>query len=233
MNPQGAGPWRPVRAVLLDLHHTLVRAESDGWFDEAWGRLGRPGTPLSHWGGDDLASRTTGLGEVWRLARRRDPGTTWDLSARAHRDAFTTVLTTDLGVDPDLAGALYDVMPSRWRAYDDTLPVLTALLRAGVRTALVSNTGLDPRAALKAMGVLPLLDAVTLSFEVGLIKPGPAIFQHALDQLDVRAEDALMVGDTWDQDGGAAALGVRTLILPQTSHPARGLDAVLALALGG
>lgn len=216
---------------MFDLHHTLVRTEPDGWFDDGWARLGRAGTPLTRWGRDELARRTAGAGEVWRLARRRDPASTWDLSAQAHREAFTTVLTTDLGVGPDLAEALYDLMPSRWRAYDDTVPVLTTLRQGRVRTALVSNTGLDPRAALSNLGILPLLDVVTISFEVGLIKPDPAIFEHALDQLGVSADDALMVGDTWDQDGGAAALGVRTLILPRTGGTYRGLDAVLALAV--
>lgn len=222
---------RPVRAVLLDLHHTLVRAEVDGWFDAGWAALGRSGDPLSSWGRDVLEARTSGLGQVWRLARLRDPRTTWDLSPEGHREAFATVMTADLGLDPELAQALYELIPARWAPYADTVPVLTTLRGAGVRTALVSNTGLDPRAALAEMGVLPLLDGVTLSFEVGLVKPDPAIFEHALTDLGVAAEDALMVGDTWDQDGGGAALGMRTLILPPTTHPVRGLDAVLALAL--
>ncbi len=36
-----------------------------------------------------------------------------------------------------------------------------------------------------------------------------------------------MVGDTWDQDGAAAAVGMSTLILPVKDRPSKGLRAVL------
>lgn len=38
-----------------------------------------------------------------------------------------------------------------------------------------------------------------------------------------------MVGDSWRDDAGAAALGIRTLLLPRTTGPVHGLDAVLRL----
>lgn len=220
---------RPVRAVLLDLHQTLLHHDPAGWVEQAWSALGRPGTPAGAWGEELLAERVTGLDGVWRLARLRDPATTWDLSPAAHRAAFTTVATQDLGLDEELAGALYRLIPERWEPYDDSLALLDGLHAAGIRTAVVSNTGVDPRPALDRLGLLPLLDAVTLSFEVGLVKPDPAIFRQALDRLGMDAADALMVGDTWDQDGGGGAIGLRTLILPPTPGRTRGLDAVLTL----
>jgi FMN phosphatase YigB (HAD superfamily) len=38
-----------------------------------------------------------------------------------------------------------------------------------------------------------------------------------------------MVGDSWKDDAGAGALGIRTLILPRTRGRVHGLDAVLRL----
>jgi hypothetical protein len=38
-----------------------------------------------------------------------------------------------------------------------------------------------------------------------------------------------MVGDAWQDDAGAAALGVRTLILPRTDDPSHGLELVVRL----
>ncbi len=38
-----------------------------------------------------------------------------------------------------------------------------------------------------------------------------------------------MVGDSWQDDAGAAAIGVRTLVLPRTDGPEHGLDLVLRL----
>ncbi len=51
-----------------------------------------------------------------------------------------------------------------------------------------------------------------LSFETGLIKPDPAFFQLALRALETRAEDAVMVGDTYKNDiRPAIELGMRTV----------------------
>ena len=66
------------------------------------------------------------------------------------------------------------------------------------------------------------------SYEVGAVKPQPEIFARA-DLLNMSAGDALMVGDSWRVDARAAAVGIRTLILPQTSGPSHGLEAVLRL----
>ena len=56
-----------------------------------------------------------------------------------------------------------------------------------------------------------------------------ALYETLLEQLGVPAGRALMVGDSWQDDAGAAALGVRTLILPRTEGPVHGLAAVLRL----
>jgi len=61
-----------------------------------------------------------------------------------------------------------------------------------------------------------------LSFEVGAVKPSPAIFETALTRLGVAAEDAVMVGDSEEADGGARALGCGFLLvdpLPTSERP--------------
>ena len=61
-------------------------------------------------------------------------------------------------------------------------------------------------------------------------KPNPRLFEIALVQLGVSASQTLMVGDRAVRDGGAAAAGMTTLILPAVpKHTARGLDLVLRL----
>ena len=52
-----------------------------------------------------------------------------------------------------------------------------------------------------------------LSFEVGAVKPDAAIFEAALTRLGVAAEDAVMVGDSEEADGGARALGCGFLLV--------------------
>jgi HAD superfamily hydrolase (TIGR01509 family) len=51
-----------------------------------------------------------------------------------------------------------------------------------------------------------------LSFQTGLLKPDPAFFQLALRAVEARAEDAVMVGDTYKNDiRPAIELGMRTV----------------------
>jgi HAD superfamily hydrolase (TIGR01509 family) len=64
---------------------------------------------------------------------------------------------------------------------------------------------------------------------VGAVKPEQEIFVHALKRLGLHAGEVLMVGDNWRADAGAAALGIRTLILPRTTGTTHGLGAVLRL----
>ena len=97
----------------------------------------------------------------------------------------------------------------------------------GIRTAVLSNVGVDIRPVMAREGLRT--DAVVLSCEVGAVKPRPEIFVSALEALGVEPSEALMVGDSWKDDAGAAALGIRTLILPRTRGPVHGLDQVLRL----
>ena len=100
--------------------------------------------------------------------------------------------------------------------------MLDGLHRQGIKTAVVSNIAFDVRPAFRAIGAADAVDEFVLSFEVGAIKPDPAIFDAALTRLGVTAEDALMVGDSEEADGGAKALGCGFLLvdpLPTSQRP--------------
>jgi FMN phosphatase YigB (HAD superfamily) len=77
--------------------------------------------------------------------------------------------------------------------------------------------------------VSDLLDGVVLSFEVGLVKPDPAIYARALELLDIPGSQTLMVGDSPRDDVGGVPLKIRTLILPRTEGPVHGLGTVLQM----
>ena len=94
---------------------------------------------------------------------------------------------------------------------------VAALRRAGLRTAVVSNTGLAPGAyverALRARALGPLIDHWIWSDEVRSWKPGQAIFRAALDALGVSASETAFVGDTPEADVlGAQQAGFATVV---------------------
>jgi FMN phosphatase YigB (HAD superfamily) len=62
---------------------------------------------------------------------------------------------------------------------------------------------------LEEYGLEPYFQVVTISSNVGYLKPHPKIFQHALDALAVEAEETMMVGDSLRCDvAGAKGLGM-------------------------
>jgi HAD superfamily hydrolase (TIGR01549 family) len=129
-----------------------------------------------------------------------------------------------------MAEALYDriLVADGWIAYADAVGVLGALRERGLRLGAVSNVGFDLRPVLDGLGLLALLETVVLSYEVGAVKPDPRIFHAACAALGVAPAETLMVGDHAEADGGAADVGLRTLILPMTPPGGvHGLAAVL------
>jgi HAD superfamily hydrolase (TIGR01509 family) len=216
--------------VVFDFHHTLAHAGDPAvWLREAWTNLGRDGDPESTFGRDRHDAAVAFLDQLWERAREIDPESERDLDPDRHREVFDRLIAEAPGIDLELADALYAIMHRQWDVYDDVLPVLEALRDKGVRVAMLSNVGFDLTPTLERTGVGALVDGSVLSYAVGVVKPDPGIFQRALEVLDLPASEVLMVGDAWRDDAGAAALGVRTLILPRTDHPSHGLELVLRL----
>ena len=86
-----------------------------------------------------------------------------------------------------------------------------ALRGRGLRLGLCSNLAAPYGPAV--LGALPgAPEAVALSFELGAIKPEPAIYAHVLGRLDLTPERVLFVGDTPRADiDGPRAAGLRAL----------------------
>ena len=98
----------------------------------------------------------------------------------------------------------------------------------GVKSAVVSNIAFDLRPAFRRAGAQ--VDEFVLSYEVGAVKPDPRIFHAALDRLGVAAADAVMVGDSEENDGAARAVGCDFVLvdpLPTDQRPRALIDALL------
>ncbi|GIF21979.1 FMN phosphatase YigB (HAD superfamily) [Actinoplanes tereljensis] len=212
----------PINAVIFDFHGTLVGGgDSDRWIESAFRHLGEEPAQV-----EGLRAH---LDRIWQHAHTIDPGSERDLSADRHRDVFARTVALCPGVRPELIAALHAVIPDQWTVFADTPPVLRELKARGTKIAVLSNIGLDIRGFLDRAGIGDLFDAVVLSFEVGLVKPDPAIFAHTLKLLGVPAAETLMVGDSPRDDIGGVSLGIRTLILPGTEGPVHGLGVVTAV----
>lgn len=134
-----------------------------------------------------------------------------DLDEPHHRTCYTGLIRESGWPWPELVEPLYERSNAAeaWLPYPDALETLREAKDRGLATAVISNISFDIRPHLKHSGLLELLDAVVLSYEVGLIKPDPAIFQLACDELGVAPASAVMIGDH-EADGGGTALGITT-----------------------
>jgi FMN phosphatase YigB (HAD superfamily) len=93
------------------------------------------------------------------------------------------------------------------------LDTLQRLEEAGIRRALICDTGFTPgrvvRQLLEAAGLVEYLEVLCFSDEVGVPKPGNEIFAKALAELGMRPPEALHVGDLRRTDiAGAHDMGM-------------------------
>lgn len=98
------------------------------------------------------------------------------------------------------------------RLYPGVSDTLQWLRDRGYRIGSVTNRGLggEPfREELRHHGVFDFFEVLSISCEVGYLKPHPRIFEYALAALGVSPEDTVMVGDSLRADvAGAKALGM-------------------------
>lgn len=110
-----------------------------------------------------------------------------------------------------------------WCGVDSEAPrVLDNLKRHGLLLAVISNTE-DGRLkdSLDAAGIGDRFDLLIDSHLVGCRKPDAEIFRLALQRLELKADEAAFVGDSYVHDALAArAIGLRGILLdPLDLHP--------------
>lgn len=181
--------------VILDIGNTLVRGPDRG-----------PAARLA---------ATLGLEPAARRAVR-DALMTRPFERPEEVAAF---LRRELGISGAEAAVadLWDAQEREAEPVAGALDALTGLIDGGLRLALISNIWrpylTSARGHLGAFFDAHVPAPLQLfSFQLGVAKPDPALFRLALERAGVRAEDAVMVGDTYDEDiAPAAALGMRAI----------------------
>ena len=197
-----------LRAVLFDVDFTLCRPGPE-LSPERYARIAaRHGVTL------DVASYEAAR-EAAVLNLKRHPEFHHD-DAIWHR--FTEEIFVGMGGPEAIAAECATEIERGWEVsanfelYEDVLAVLDDLRAYALKLGLVSN-GIRDLHEFVAHHRLDV-DAIVDSRTHGRVKPHPTIFQAALDRLDVRADDAVMVGDSLEEDvEGARALGMRAILV--------------------
>jgi epoxide hydrolase-like predicted phosphatase len=135
-------------------------------------------------------------------------------------DLFTRAAEANVQLD---FGSLADMM-SRLEIHDVVVERIRSLRDAGYKTGLVTNNVKEASSQWREMvPVDELFDVVIDSSAVGMRKPNPAIFLHALELLGVEPSRAVFLDDAPGNVAGARAAGLRG-ILVDAADPVPALD---------
>jgi len=114
--------------------------------------------------------------------------------------------------------------------FGDTFPALDDLTQAGFRLALVSNWSDRLEGLLHDLGLARYFEVLAISAVVGVDKPDPRLFEHALERLDCAPGDAVHVGDHPLNDVvGARSAGLSALLLDRDGPHAGEGDSLVSL----
>ncbi|AWR98899.1 HAD family hydrolase [Metallosphaera hakonensis] len=101
--------------------------------------------------------------------------------------------------DPELVKKLSsrNYLSDHFELYEDAIPFLKELKSLNVKIVLVTNTTKKVHTILKTLNLYPYLDGVIASCDVGLMKPNPKIFYHAIKEA---GGEGIHIGDVYEID---------------------------------
>jgi putative hydrolase of the HAD superfamily len=202
VNPErGRGVRIEALETIAGRHAPVDRARASEAFHAAWGR---------HW-------------ELWQegIASGAEDMARWSLER---------LEVSDTGAHQELTARYSESsLQEEIRPLDGARETLERLTAAGIRRALICDTGFTPgrlvRQLLDRAGLLEYLEVQIFSDEVGVPKPDPRVFEAALGALGERAEGAVHVGDLRPTDiAGARGVGMGSVRIrwhhdDQSEHP--------------
>jgi putative hydrolase of the HAD superfamily len=129
---------------------------------------------------------------------------------------------------PIVPDGLLARMFAGFRPVEEMYEALRRARAGGVRTCLLSNSWGDtyPREVFSE-----LFDAVVISAEVGMRKPSPEIFRHALDLIALAPEATVFVDDISHNVRAAEALGIIGVHHREVAETVRRLEELLSVPL--
>lgn len=224
---------RKIHCILFDLGDTLwARSDIPVWHQletaanlRAVALLRQYVAPPSLPALDDVA-----LGQQLRDALNEQVGTIIRRDPKIEPDGPLTVLQVLTqwgieGLDNATGVAIFEALRIRIHGsrqiFDDVYSTLAALQERGFLLGIVSNRIWGGHPFLEDLQTLDLLNYfdphhIAISGDLGIRKPDPAIFLHALNALNITSEQTAMVGDSLLADIlGAQQLGIFSIWKPK------------------
>jgi putative hydrolase of the HAD superfamily len=220
-----------IRAVIFDMGGTLLRFARPG--SGSWRELETPGIRGIYRylidQGHPIASHEDDFVEAMfaRLAEGWEQSTGGHINLRAvdwiAAGAADHAVTLDEQALREAAHMYARPMREGLTAMPDAAETLAALREQGYRVGMISNTIWPAELHIEdlaELGILPYLEHMDFSGELGFWKPNSQIFHHTLSKLGVAPEEAVFVGDSPHDDiVGAQGVGMRAIWMRSADFP--------------
>ncbi|MGD0471777.1 MAG: HAD family hydrolase [Candidatus Velthaea sp.] len=144
-----------------------------------------------------------------------------DTRAQLWSDALSAVGIDDIALAERCATAYTRYRADVLELSPGALECIEALRARGCKLGIVTNGFAETHHdKIARLGLTPLFDALFIADEMGMVKPDPAIFQHACEVLGSVPERTAMVGDRYDRDiAGAKRSGLFTVLIDVHAIP--------------
>ncbi|MFH1173561.1 MAG: HAD family hydrolase [archaeon] len=141
------------------------------------------------------------------------------------RQAFPTLKDAFLEVakafDMELSEFQFEKLIGMWnknkllaRPFPETIQALKELRSRGYKLVILSNCDCFTKEIVEKYQLEKYVDGIFLSCDTGMLKHEPAFFEHVLNQVKAKKEDAVMVGDSIESDMRSAELaGIQGILI--------------------
>lgn len=143
------------------------------------------------------------------------------------QDDFDRYLITTLGLGMDKLPIIQKVINEE--CFIDSILVQKILeLKKDFKIALLTNYTQMMRDKIEnEWNIKHLFDEIIISFEVGLIKPDPAIFDLTLSRMGLSASEAVLVDDRIKNIEGARQYGMHAILYETREQALQDLDRLI------
>lgn len=151
---------------------------------------------------------------------------------------YTAKIIELMGGDPARSGMpareIYDdwAVNHHFTLYDDVDATLRALKARGLQLGLITNGHRSLTAFQSHFELDGLIDVTLSSRQHGYMKPHASIFRAALELAEAKAEESVMVGDSYTHDVlGAESVGMRGVLIARGGGAPEGITAPVIQSL--
>ncbi|MCW4015930.1 MAG: HAD family hydrolase [Candidatus Bathyarchaeota archaeon] len=215
----------PLKAVLFDLGLTLIRTAS---FPEIYKQI------LAHF---EITVKIEDIIQAQKATENEfDTSTYTEENRKEFWTNYNVAVLKKLGVEKNAVFVAAQIDELWWdcshvQLYPDAESTLFGLKSKGLKIGLVSNgfkQDLD-----RVLGELDLkkwFDAIVCIDSCNCAKPSKEIFLYALDQLEIKANEAIFVGDSilYDYEG-ATRVGIKPYLIDREKKPQSKYDTIASL----